>query len=57
MATFAEVFVRVAGTNPVVQALVGGVVIAGMNLLGAVLVLVWRNPSERWTPPSGSRPG
>jgi len=47
MATFAEVFVRVAGTNPVVQALVGGIVIAGMNLLGAVLVLVWRDPSER----------
>jgi len=42
-----EVFVRVAGTSPVMQALVGGVVIAAMNLLGASLVLVWRDPSER----------
>jgi len=31
----------------VVQALFGGLVIAGMNLLGASLVLVWRDPSER----------
>ncbi|WP_435073505.1 ZIP family metal transporter [Halorubrum sp. HHNYT27] len=42
-----EAFVRVAGTSPVMQALVGGVVIAAMNLLGASLVLVWRDPSER----------
>jgi len=31
----------------VVQALLGGLVIAGLNLLGASLVLVWRDPSER----------
>ena len=42
-----EAFVRVAGTSPLTQALVGGVVIAAMNLLGASLILVWRNPSER----------
>ena len=42
-----EAFVRLAGTSPVTQALVGGVVIAVMNLLGASLVLVWRDPSER----------
>jgi len=30
-----------------VQALIGGLVIATLNLLGASLVLVWRNPSER----------
>jgi len=42
-----EAFVRIAGTSPVIQALVGGVVIALMNLAGASLVLVWRNPSER----------
>ncbi|MFB6081592.1 MAG: ZIP family metal transporter [Halanaeroarchaeum sp.] len=40
-------FVRYVGTDPVVQAFVGGLVIAGLNLLGAALVLVWRDPSER----------
>jgi ZIP family zinc transporter len=44
---FAEAFVRLVGTAPVVQALAGGVVIALLNLLGASLVLVWRSPSER----------
>jgi ZIP family zinc transporter len=47
MAGVAETFVRIVGTDPVVQGLVGGLVIATMNLLGASLVLVWRNPSER----------
>ncbi|SFR35815.1 zinc transporter, ZIP family [Halogeometricum limi] len=42
-----ELFVRVVGTNPVLQGLVGGVVIASMNLAGAMLVLVWRDPTER----------
>jgi ZIP family zinc transporter len=42
-----ELFLRVAGSNPVMHGLVGGLVIAGFNLLGAMLVLVWRNPSER----------
>ncbi|RLM64112.1 ZIP family metal transporter [Halorubrum sp. Atlit-26R] len=42
-----EAFVRIAGTSPVAQAFVGGVVIALLNLAGASLVLVWRNPSER----------
>jgi len=36
-----------SGQRLVVQALLGGLVIAGMNLLGASLVLVWRDPSER----------
>ncbi|WP_353634039.1 ZIP family metal transporter [Halobacterium sp. NMX12-1] len=40
-------FLRVAGNDPVMQALVAGVVIAGLNLLGALLVVVWRNPSQR----------
>ena len=40
-------FVRLVGTSPVLQAFVGGLVIATLNLLGASLVLVWRNPSER----------
>lgn len=43
----AEQFLRLVGPNPVVHGLVGGVVIALFNLFGAMLVLVWRNPSER----------
>ena len=43
----AEQFVDLFGTNPVVHGLVGGIVIATLNLLGASLVLVWRDPSER----------
>jgi ZIP family zinc transporter len=42
-----ELFVRIAGTDPVVQGLAGGVVIAFLNLVGALVILVWRNPSER----------
>ncbi|UPW00798.1 ZIP family metal transporter [Halorussus gelatinilyticus] len=40
-------FVRVAGTDPVIQGLVGGVFIAVLNTLGAALVVVWPDPSER----------
>jgi ZIP family zinc transporter len=47
MSAFEDVFVGIAGPNPVMQALLGGVVIAGLNVLGALLVLVWRDPSER----------
>jgi ZIP family zinc transporter len=47
MATPAETFVRLVGADPVLQALVGGVVIAAFNVLGALAVLVVRDPSER----------
>ena len=40
--------VALAGTNPVWQGLIGGVVITLMNTMGALLVLVWRRPSERF---------
>jgi ZIP family zinc transporter len=40
-------FVGVAGPDPVVQALLGGIVIATFNFTGAMLVFVWRNPTER----------
>lgn len=40
-------FVDLVGTDPLVQALVGGTIIALLNLLGASLVLVWRDPSQR----------
>ena len=41
-------FVKVAGENPVLQGLVGGVAITVMNTLGALAVLVWRRPSARF---------
>lgn len=44
----AEAFVDVVGGDPVVQAFVGGLVIAGLNLVGAGLILVVRDPSERF---------
>ncbi|MXR52475.1 ZIP family metal transporter [Halovenus sp. WSH3] len=44
---FSDTFVRIVGTSPPWQALAGGIVIALMNLFGASLVLVWRDPSER----------
>jgi ZIP family zinc transporter len=46
-ADISAAFVDLVGTNPLVQALVGGIIIATTNLLGASLVLVWRDPSER----------
>jgi len=45
--SLSETFVRLVGENPVLQAFVGGLVIAGLNLLGASIVLVWRNPTQR----------
>ena len=47
MSAFQDLFVSIAGTDPVVQGLVGGIVIATLNLIGAVLVFVWRDPSQR----------
>jgi ZIP family zinc transporter len=43
----AETLVSLVGTDPVLQGLVGGVVIATLNLLGASLVFVVRDPSDR----------
>ena len=43
----ADQFTALFGSDPVVHGLVGGLVIAGLNLLGASLVFVWRDPSER----------
>jgi ZIP family zinc transporter len=40
-------FTQLFGSDPVIHGLVGGIVIAALNLLGASLVFVWRNPSER----------
>jgi ZIP family zinc transporter len=43
----ADLVVDVLGTDPLVLGLFGGLVIAGMNMVGALTVLVWRNPSDR----------
>jgi ZIP family zinc transporter len=42
-----EEFVGLAGGNTLLLALLAGFFIAFLNLLGASLVLVWRDPSER----------
>jgi len=42
-----ETIASVGGTDPLVLGLLGGLVIAAMNLFGASLVFVWRDPSER----------
>lgn len=42
-----ELIIELVGTNPIWQGLLGGVVIASLNLLGALAVLVWRNPTRR----------
>ena len=47
MPEFVELFLRVAGPNPVVQGLVGGLIITGFSLVGAMAILVWRNPTPR----------
>ena len=41
-----EAVSSVVGTDPLVLGLVGGLVIAALNLVGASLVLVWRDPSQ-----------
>jgi zinc transporter ZupT len=42
-----ELFIRVAGDDLVLQGFVGGFVNKLLNMIGALLVLLWRNPSER----------
>ncbi len=37
----------VFGADPVINAALGGVVIAAMNLIGALLIFVWRDPSKQ----------
>ena len=47
MGTFVDLFVSVAGPNPVLQGLVAGLVITALNLVGALAIVVWRHPSPR----------
>jgi ZIP family zinc transporter len=48
MSAATYLFTNVVGDSVLVQALVGGVIIATMNLFGASLILVLRDPSERF---------
>lgn len=43
-----SLFVEVVGDDTVTQGFVAGVVIAAFNLVGASVVLAWRNPTEKW---------
>ena len=43
-----QIFVTLAGPNPIWQGLWGGIVITALNAVGAVMVLIWRKPSEKF---------
>lgn len=43
-----DVFVDVVGNDSVMQGLAAGIIIAFLNLVGALTVLVWQNPSKKW---------
>lgn len=42
----ADLFLRIVGENVIVQAFVGGLFIAAMNMFGALSLLILRNPTE-----------
>lgn len=43
-----DIFLWIAGSNKIIQALAGGIVITLMNTMGALAVLVYKKPSERF---------
>ncbi len=43
-----DLIINLSGGNPVIQGLLGGVIITLLNMAGALLVLVIRNPSQRF---------
>jgi ZIP family zinc transporter len=43
-----KMFLAVAGPNPILLGLMGGLVITLLNTIGALMVLVWRKPSEKF---------
>lgn len=45
---FERLFVSISGPSPILQGLLGGIIITLMNTLGAMAVLIWRKPSERF---------
>ncbi len=48
MDTLQAWMVALAGEHPVMLALLGGLVISGLNMLGALAVLVWSRPSQQF---------
>lgn len=43
-----RVFVALAGDNTVLQGFIGGLAITLLNMVGALIVLIWHRPSERF---------
>ncbi|MFO8037089.1 MAG: ZIP family metal transporter [Anaerolineales bacterium] len=43
-----EAILTIGGSNPILQGLVGGLFIALLNGIGALTVLVWQKPSQRF---------
>lgn len=43
-----SIFVKALGGNVILQGLLGGIIITLMNTFGALAVLLWRKPSERF---------
>jgi len=48
LSEFTALFNALARLNPIWQGLLGGLVITAMNMVGALAVLVWRKPSEKF---------
>jgi ZIP family zinc transporter len=48
MGALERFFVSLVGESPLLLGLLGGLVITLLNTLGALLVLIWRRPSERF---------
>ena len=48
MELLAQLFTKIAGTNPILQGLLGGLVITLLNMIGALLVLCFRNVSQKF---------
>jgi len=48
MEAMKSIFLFIAGDNPIWQGLVGGLVITLFNSIGALVVLLWRKPSQKF---------
>ncbi len=44
----ADLFVSIAGASPVIHGLIGGLLITGLNTIGALAILIWKRPSQRF---------
>lgn len=43
-----RVFLSISGPNVIVQGLIGGLIITLFNTVGALVVMIWRRPSEKF---------